>query len=153
MTDPIWRTNIQKDKLLRWMNYGTRGFIMVIMRGGGIMVQNGAAVPSGSRYRLQQYCRRRAVSVSLPAAAVLSQTCRPHGATCTVFLPAVPLRLWSHVVPSECSWMRTSNWAFLQHDMSFSGDPLPPQYHTISIWEISLSFQNVPFSQLLLQIK
>ena len=40
------------------MNYGTRGFIMAIMR--GIMVQNGAAVPSVCRYRLQQYCRRRA---------------------------------------------------------------------------------------------
>ena len=51
------------------MNYGTRGFIMVIM--GGIVVQIGAAVPPVCRYRLQQYCRRRAVSVSLPAAVVL----------------------------------------------------------------------------------
>ena len=51
------------------MNYGAREFIMVIME--GIMVQNGAAVPSVCRYRLQQYRRRRAVSVSLPAAVVL----------------------------------------------------------------------------------
>ena len=32
-----------------------------------------------------------AVSVSLLAEAVLPLTCRSHGATCTAFLPAVPL--------------------------------------------------------------
>ena len=57
------------------MNYGTRGFIMVIMRGGGLWykmarqyrqgVVTGCSstavdVPSVCRYRLQQYCRKRA---------------------------------------------------------------------------------------------
>ena len=45
------------------MNYHTRGFIMGIM--GGIMVQNGAAVPSVCRYRVQQYYRRRAGHMAL----------------------------------------------------------------------------------------
>ena len=55
------------------------------------MVQNDAAVPLVCRYRLQQYCRRRVVSVSLSAAACLQPYYREQNITRNVMLLVVAL--------------------------------------------------------------